>query len=424
MKKVLLLGAGFSYELGMPLASELTQVFLGVFSESFANKLVERLAMNEPFGSDRPVNLEAMKEVMSLVHDYQRQRGNNYEELLANIQNLTKQPGKTLSDTDSYHYMFGVFYSVIHEILNFYQIVTYSKVYPQTFASFRKLAALCAKDETWVFTLNHDMYLECLALDLNIPITYGDVNKVAFPKSNKEMDNLIHFTYSNRDQLGSSKHQMFFEKERGINLVKLHGGLSELEYKDGSQLLNQSLSLSHSVELMKNFTNIQNMCYYKGDFRIPSSKDKVVSNLDGELDILVQSMLTGGSKYSLTTNEKQGEEKLKLLVDNISNASELVIIGYGFGDKHINYRLSNAMVLNQNLKITIVDPINKPIPEILEQFNYDRRVKVVTCGAPQWLEYFENETWNAEVTEFLDKSKGLRQAVFEEVKATYCRPTT
>ncbi|WP_459655810.1 hypothetical protein [Vibrio rotiferianus] len=175
---------------------------------------------------------------------------------------------------------------------------------------------------------------------------------------------------------------------------------------------------------MKNFTNIQNMCYYKGDFRIPSSKDKVVSNLDGELDILVQSMLTGGSKYSLTTNEKQGEEKLKLLVDNISNASELVIIGYGFGDKHINYRLSNAMVLNQNLKITIVDPINKPIPEILEQFNYDRRVKVVTCGAPQWLEYFENETWNAEVTEFLDKSKGLRQAVFEEVKATYCRPTT
>ena len=39
MKKSLLLGAGFSYDFGMPLAAELTAVFLGLFNKGSAKKL-------------------------------------------------------------------------------------------------------------------------------------------------------------------------------------------------------------------------------------------------------------------------------------------------------------------------------------------------------------------------------------------------
>ena len=62
-------------------------------------------------------------------------------------------------------------------------------------------------------------------------------------------------------------------------------------------------------------------------------------------------MLTGGAKYSETTNEKEGEEKLKIFSETLQKTKELTIIGYGFGDSHINNRILNAMVLNENLRI-------------------------------------------------------------------------
>ena len=39
MKKGLLLGAGFSYDLGMPLAVELTELFLGLFNPAAVHSL-------------------------------------------------------------------------------------------------------------------------------------------------------------------------------------------------------------------------------------------------------------------------------------------------------------------------------------------------------------------------------------------------
>jgi len=419
MKKVILLGAGFSYELGMPLACELTEIFLGTFTENKVLRFVNILSMNEPYGKDRPINKQALHEAMQLLLDYKKDNGTNYEELLSSVQKLSDKPKKTQSDKDSYHYIFGVFYTIIHEILNYYQLVSYSKIYPNNFASFRKLSSLCSDEETWIFTLNHDMFLECLALDFNIPITYGDQKEISFPVNNREMEDVINFTYSNRHELGAKCHS-FFEGQFGINLVKLHGGLSELEYDDGKQLCNQTLSVSNSLQLMTDFMKIQEMCFYEGEHKVPSGKDRFITNINGELDIVVQSMLTGGSKYSLTTNEKQGEEKLKLFIENLKDATELTVIGYGFGDKHINYRISNAMVLNENLKITIVDPIHKPVPELLEQFNYNLRTKTATCGAPDWLEYLEEEKWNKELTEFLEKNAPIRKNVFDAVKHKFC----
>jgi hypothetical protein len=39
MKKGLLLGAGFSFDLGMPLAYELTEDFLSLYNDAIANRL-------------------------------------------------------------------------------------------------------------------------------------------------------------------------------------------------------------------------------------------------------------------------------------------------------------------------------------------------------------------------------------------------
>lgn len=412
MKKVILLGAGFSYDLGMPLAYELTDVFINVFSEKNAKELVELVYQQNSNENSRPINRAALNEAMQMVLDY---KGSNYEELLANIESLSDiYSNKTQSDRDSYHCLFSALYSLIHLILFYYQVVSFSLIYPKNKECFCNIKNLLNNDEAWVFTLNHDVYFECLALDFNIPITYGDNENITFPKSNIEMDKIIQLTYQERSKL--LKYNSYFKGERGVNLVKLHGGLSELEYDDGQKICNQSLSVSDSNELMIDFMNIHEMGYYVDNRKVPSGKDRVITDENGELDIICQSMLTGGNKYSRTTNDKEGEEKLKLFSEQICLADEVTVIGYGFGDKHINNRLSNAMVKNETLKVQIVDAIFKPIPESLEQFDYDGRINRATCGAAHWMDYLENEEWNKEQMEHLKKNVAIRKQVLDGVK--------
>ena len=133
------------------------------------------------------------------------------------------------------------------------------------------------------------------------------------------------------------------------------------------------------------------MAFYHQGKRIPSGKDKVITNSDGELDIICKSMLTGGRKYSTTTKDKKGEEKLKIFCDSLKELDELTIIGYSFGDTHVNHRISNAMVLNDSLKLRIIDPTNATKPDFLQQFDYDKRIGGGICRAAEWMEYLESE---------------------------------
>jgi len=410
VKKGLLLGAGFSYDFGMPLATELTEVFLGLFTEESANHFVGLLAQDSPYGDDRPINKIALVRGVEMLLTYKSVGGRNYEELLSNLQSEAKDYKYPQTDRDTYHYLFGVFYSLIYTILCNYQIEAHKSLYQKNIKWFESFGALLSNEETWIFSLNHDLFVECLAIDLGVPITFGDKHSISFPLNNLDLDDLIDLTYSSRDDLTKNE-SGFFQGIYGINLLKLHGGLSELHYQDGSKICNQNLRYKTSDALLSGFLRILSMGYYHNGEKVPSGRDRVISNLSGELDIICQSMLTGGSKYSLTTNEKPGEEKLQVFSNKLSSLEELTIIGYGFGDKHVNNRLLNAMVLNNHLKLVIVDPIHRPVPEFLEQFNYKDRIKTAQCGAAHWMEYVRTKKWNMIQVDQLKANASIRDAI-------------
>src|SRR5208282_1972581 len=193
MKKGLLLGAGFSYDLGMPLAYELTDVFLGIFNDANVKSLVVAMSGQQPYGKDRPINKTALTNGLGLLLDYKKSNGTNYESFLAGLQNFEGLSSPTQSDRDSYNYLFVYFYDVIHQILCLYQEASYELVYAKNKQWFSKLEDLLSDQETWIFSLNHDLYCEYLALDFDIPITYGDDETVTFPLSNSNMSRRITF---------------------------------------------------------------------------------------------------------------------------------------------------------------------------------------------------------------------------------------
>jgi len=415
MQKGLLVGAGFSYDFGMPLGKELTEVFLGLFNKRNVRSLAVVLSKNSPYSEDRPINKEAILEGLGLLLEYKKRNESNYEELFSELQKLGDSSSKNQSDKDSYHYLFSIFYDIVHSILSIYQDESYSVLYARNKQWHSKLSSLLSDKETWIFTLNHDLYMECLAVDLNIPITYGDIKNISFPVSNQKMNDVINFTYSeganlDKDTLG------FHKNEYGINLIKLHGGLSELDYKDKSIICNQSLKKNNSSELIHDFRRIENMAYFHHGKKIPSGKSRVITNSEGQLDIISKSMLTGGKKYSKTTNTKKGEEKLKIFDDVLDEIDELTIIGYGFGDPHINNRISNAMVRNKNLKLRIVNPTSVSNPKFLEQFDYNLRLQGALCRVAEWMEYSDTEKWDSDQINALKENEKYRLDIKKRVE--------
>ncbi len=388
MKKVLLLGAGFSYDLGMPLVTELTDVFLGIFEEKSALNFAKRFSQNNPFGNDRPINEYAITEGINLILKYKREGGSNYEKLISELDSLR---GRNQSDRDSYNYLSAYLYGIIYDILRYYQIESYSNFYPQNYSFYSKIINLFSDEgETWIFTLNHDLYAECLAIDLKIPISYGD-DKTNLKKFSTKNGERIDFTTQDRNRLITKEN--FISNKVGINLVKLHGGLNEFGYEDTSILLNQSLEKNTSSELIEEFRIIQNLQDRNKVAGV--GKDIIVLSDNQKIDILTRSMLTGGNKYSKTNKKKAGEEKLQIFDDVLRDVDELTIIGYGFNDFHINFRISNAMLLNEGLKIKIVDPFyeDKSLKEMFHQFRYDQRVSGARCTTPDWLNYVKERKW-------------------------------
>jgi hypothetical protein len=162
------------------------------------------------------------------------------------------------------------------------------------------------------------------------------------------------------------------------------------------------------------------MCFYHNGEKVAGGGDvRIVTGPDGTLDILSRTMLTGGKKYSRTTDDKKGEEKLKLFTDVIESMNELVVIGYGFADSHINDRILNAMIRNSELKIWIIDPVHRPKPEFLGQFDYRLRLRGAQAGAAVWMTYAAEGKWDSAQMEALKKNEPTRAMVTAKIKKKF-----
>ena len=420
MRNGLLLGAGFSYDFGMPLAREFAEILFDRFDWKTTCLVSAILSGQQPFGSDRPIDRNAVKSGIALVAEYKKKRCFDYEALIAEIEARANEPGRPQTELDSYHLVYLYLYSLVKEILDLYQLHSFSTLYDINKNWFKHFDVLLGDGSTWAFILNHDIYLKLLCIDLGFDITYGDKNQISFLVNNQNPNIRLDLTYSKRAEL--NKKCLALNTEKGLNILKLHGGLTELLYQDSNLICNLPLDRSVSRDLFNDFQKFTQLAYYYNGVKIPDGKDRVITNEAGELDIATEAMLTGHKKYSITTNVKPGEEKLCLFDDAVADIDHLVIIGYSFGDKHINVRISNAMVRNPNMTVAIIDPGLRMTPDCLAQFDYGNRVQRAISGIAQWLTYKKTGKWDYKQDAALKENARRRAEIMIKVKSDLMRP--
>ncbi len=386
MPKALLLGAGFSTDLGMPLVSEFSKFYFKRLSFEIMEKVLNLHKKAHPYGFETNLRYDAFDKIIELHKD---------SSLLMNYENFLKEIQKIYfsSNENDYkmtiHYIFGLYYEQVYELFKDFSLKRF-KIYNLNKNYYSDLFKIFKEEELWILSLNHDLLIECLCLDNKIPISFGDTGILSFPLDNYHLnDNLLDFSYSNIQDL-SIKKMKFFRNAYGINLIKLHGALNEFFYNDKSKIIHTVAKKNDtsSSYFAKNFVVNNNMKHYVNGKYTPIIGELAVSDIDGECQFFGKSILTGGYKYSKKLIDKQrGEEKMFLFKQVLSEIDEVIIIGYGFNDEHINNRLDESMILNENLKMTIVNPDTSDLPYVIDRHNHDARISRIYSKTPEWIHY-------------------------------------
>lgn len=401
MKRGLLLGAGFSYNLGMPLAKKFSEYLYSFLTEERLREIAFGLCAANPYGADRPLDRAAMS---AFCDCFEKQRACfHYEGFLSAVEDM---PLETQAQRDARSCFLGKIKELIEE--SFFLCQTGSAAAFLLFSPLYHPLFRDLKEEMWVLSLNHDLAVEMLCIQLGIPVCFGASEQLTFPLRNEEGAPRIQLDAA--DNRAVSLAQLDFAEGRpAVNLLKIHGGLNEFFYQDRKRRLylpveNCGNPLDYIAAVG---TVMHDMHYCINGVPVRIQGEYAVCGPEGEWEFLQPSVLSGGHKYSLPIQPRVGEEKISLMSEVLDRLEELVICGYSFCDRHINDRICRAMHRNDAMKIWIVDPGLREMPDCLRPFDYGMRVRRVAAEAPDWIHYETTGTWRRQAAQLHEAERQI-----------------
>lgn len=173
-----------------------------------------------------------------------------------------------------------------------------------------------------IYTLNYDSIMENIFNKSGFPFSDG------FQEIPKEMpQNMRHFTPTG----------VYSDFENSNSIYHLHGSIFwETLNKDSN-------GLPYYNFISTTFP------------QIPFNTGTVEVELEKGKPMLIQNIITGYRKV-LKTGLSPFRQYFSVFDMDLLKSDELIIIGYSFGDEHINDMINKARSSNQNLKIEIIDP--------------------------------------------------------------------
>lgn len=253
---------------------------------------------------------------------------------------------------------------------------------------YRGLADLAdAHKPLWVFSLNHDVLVECIAAHYGVPLSAGLSESSTLPCRLPDGSPEGELAIESRAIAEVERQAFNFAPHgtRAINLLKIHGSLDVFVADDATQLVRilpreptpagiiGALKLAH-----------ENLFYEVNGHRVKATNEIAYADRDGEMQFLRRSLLAGAYKFDQRGGQVLPEVMLKQFQATLNYVSELICIGYGFGDNHINDALRRWLEFRAERRLVCVSPGNPQVPQFLMHVRPQ-----VTCEASTATEYLE-----------------------------------
>lgn len=375
----LFLGAGASFDVGMPLVWELT-------SKTKNWLTPEKLrSFNEGWkkeGSGVPdVVIEDLIGVMN-------RDDLHYESILGYLEVQFRRDGVNAA---GYHTIYSWMVELVYMQL-YLQHIGSAKFILERLDLYRGIKVLYESNTPlWVFSLNHDSIVEMIAKKLSIPLHSGFTDtKIELPR--RDSDGKVIGTLFAQV---ITKHDLDYECMRfpnppspGIYLLKLHGSLDIFVYNDNFDLI-KILPEGDSPESVIESLRVTNEELVYMDSHAHGGKVKALNEIayadfDGEMQFLRRTLLSGAKKFHEQSSQVLPKSMLKHFASNLNFLQCLICIGYGFGDQHINLIIKDWLEQSSERSIKIVSPRAGGVPDFL--LHLAPQVDLVASGATEFFD--------------------------------------
>lgn len=362
--KGLLLGAGASFEVGMPLVWE--------FSQTLRINILKRL---ETKLFDFNDDIQLKKYFIEILSD----KNLHYEQVVGLLEK------KLLNKTENIHNIHGIISQLIEciQLLLLEEQKNTKKLFSEKIKDYYGIYSLLDKENLLnIFTLNHDTIFEEILDYYKIPYKDG------FYTQTNNYTHLANFKILTKEQIKNENLNIFKEDEKGINLIKLHGSLDIFAIEDKSLFLkvygNSKVIGSYNEEIMK-IENHSNKICQKDNIRI--TNELYVYDSLNELQFLRRSLLSGEHKFKNQFEQIIPHALLTFFKKQLKTTNDLTIIGYSFGDYHINKIIKNWLEDESN-KVEIYDPYRISIPK--DFLLYEKQFKIINGGLTDYFMKFDS----------------------------------
>ena len=392
----LLLGAGASYETGMPLASELTKELKNWLTPAKLRSLNQVWQGQGAGYSDTTINDLAIVLSMDSM---------TYEHIIGYLE---VQSERVRERSQEYDGLLAFMSEIIYFILEQKHVLNVSFVSRNIQYLDGIKALVKANKPLWVFSLNHDLIMECFIADACIPVRYGFSNEIVrLPRRDMRgaQTGELEAHVTRRDQFAKHTLSFFQPGVEGINLLKVHGSLDEFAFNDGHDLLKlvpNDNSASGVISVLRSANDEVRYIDPRWPGGVVSARNEIAyADADGEMQFLRRTPLAGAFKFQGRSRQTVPNELLSYFTVSLNYLSTLICIGYGFGDQHVNGTIRNWLEGDGSRQLMIVDPGVERVPTLL--LHLTPQVELV----------------NLEATDYLDRAGGISRTRMEGIERQF-----
>jgi len=321
----------------------------------------------------------------------------HYEAILGYLE--TKFRHSPVEEPNAQHY-YGLYVwlvELVYWLLYFRHVKNVDGIV-QRLRYFEGIVGLAAQNSPlWIFSLNHDLMMECLAAHYSIPLNSGFTSKAVLPRRDQTgtMIGELQVEVISEKEFVESGLSFFPWGTYGINLLKIHGALDVFTFRDGKDLL-KLLPVTPDVPGVIESLRIANeeLLHIQPGWSRPMKATNEIAYMDGQgiMQFLRRSLLAGAHKFNERYNQVLPRRFLELFKLHLNNVSRLVSIGYGFGDSHINTAMQEWLEFSPRRRLVIVGPGVKSIPPSF--LHLTPQVDLIDMPASDYLEQYSTRPLN------------------------------
>ena len=286
----------------------------------------------------------------------------HYESLLGYLETQFRRRSPT---SEQYHYLYSWLVETVYHLLYFRHVKNVDYI-QRRLTHYSGLSVLADQNKPlWIFSLNHDLIIECLAIRLGLPLSSGFTNEVVMLPRRDQRGTIIGYLNAAvlpGDQLENSAMPFFQHGTCGINLLKIHGALDVFTFRDGKDLL-KILPLGDRPDgPLQALRATNEELLFRPQAPVKVLNEIVYADQTGEAQFLRRSLLAGAFKFDPKSSQILPRPLLKHFRSCLNNVHSLVCIGYGFGDSHINTVMREWLEYSEDRRLVIVGPCTTSVP--------------------------------------------------------------